>query len=82
MQEFQQKLTAAQQARRAARALLATTVTNFNLGLGEGKDVFEGLGLFTRIVSEYYETIRDFNMAAAKLTQATGQEVTTLHYER
>jgi outer membrane protein TolC len=81
MQEFQNKLAAAQQARRAARALLATTVANFNLGVGEGKDVFEGLGLFTRIVSEYYETIRDFNMAAAKLTQATGQEVTTLHYE-
>ena len=81
MQEFQNKLAAAQQARRAARALLATTVANFNLGIGEGKDVFEGLGLFTRIVSEYFETIRDFNMAAAKLTQATGQEVTTLQYE-
>jgi hypothetical protein len=33
-------------------------------------------------VSEYYTVVRDYNLAAAKLTQATGQEVTTLSYRQ
>ena len=80
VEEYQQKLKAAQQSRKAARALLATTLANFRLGVGEAKEVFEGLGLYTRIVSDFYKTIRDFNMAAARLTQAAGQEITTLRY--
>ena len=80
VEEFQHKLKAAQQSRKAARALLATTLANFRLGVGEAKEVFEGLGLYTRVVSDYYTTIRDFNIAAARLTQAAGQEITTLRY--
>jgi len=76
VQEFQQKVASAQEARKAARALLVTTLANFNIGIGEGKDVFEGLGLYTRIVGDYYKTLRNFNIAAARLTQATGQDVT------
>ncbi len=82
MKEYQQKLKAAQRSRKAARALLVTTLTNFNLGIGEGKDVFEGLGLYTRIVGDYYKTLRNFNIAAARLTQATGQEVMALDGQR
>jgi hypothetical protein len=57
-------------------------LANFELGIGEGREVFENLGLYTRIVSEYYTSVRDYNIAAAKLTQATGQEVTPLSYRR
>jgi outer membrane protein TolC len=82
VEEFRNKVKAAQQARKAVRALLVTTLTNFKLGVGEAKEVFEGLGLYIRVVSDYYKTIRDFNIAAAKLTQATGQEITTLSYRQ
>jgi outer membrane protein len=82
VQETQQKMDAAQDARKAVRALLATTLANFELGIGEGKEVFENLGLYARIVSDYYTSVRDYNIAAAHLTQATGQEVTTLSYRR
>lgn len=75
VQEFQQKVKSAQQARKAARALLVTTLANFQLGVGEGKDVFEGLGLYARVVGDYYKTLRNLNIAAARLTQVTGQEV-------
>ena len=75
VKEYQQKVDAAGKARKAARALLVTTLANFQLGVGEGKDVFDGLGLYTRIVGDYYKTLRNFNIAAARLTQATGQEV-------
>ena len=82
VEEFRNKVKAARQSRKAARALLVTTLTNFKLGVGEAKEVFESLGLYTRVVSDYYKTIRDFNIAAAKLTQATGQEITTLSYKQ
>ena len=82
MQETQQKIDAAQTARKAVRALLATTLANFELGVGEGKEVFENLGLYAHIVSDYYTTVRDYNLAAARLTQATGEEVTTLSSQR
>jgi outer membrane protein TolC len=82
VEEFRNKVKAAEESRKAARALLVTTLANFQLGVGEAKEVFEGLGLYTRIVSDYYQTIRDFNIAAAKLTQATGQEITTLSYKQ
>jgi outer membrane protein len=82
VQETQQKMDEAQNARKAVRALLATTLANFELGVGEGKEVFESLGLYAHIVSEYHTSVRDYNIAAAKLTQATGQEVTTLSYRR
>jgi outer membrane protein TolC len=82
VQEAQQKLDAAQTARKAARALMVSNLTNFSLGIGEAKDVFESLGLYTRMATDYYATVRDFNIAAARLTQATGQETTTLSYQR
>jgi outer membrane protein TolC len=82
MQEYQNQLEAMQTARRSARALLLTTLTNFNLGVGEAKDIFDALGLYTRTLSDYYEVLRDFNIGAARLSQATGEEVTTLQYGR
>ena len=82
VQGNQQKLAVAQTERKAARALLFTSLANFNLGVGEAKEVFNSLGLYTRILSDYYKGIRDFNIAAARLSQATGKEVTTLRYRR
>ena len=82
VKEYQQKVDSAEQARKAARGLLVTTLANFQLGVGAGKDVFEGLGLYARIVGDYYKTLRNFNIAAAKFTQATGQEVVVADGER
>jgi outer membrane protein len=78
VQENLQKLEPAQDARKAARALMLTNIANFTLGIGEAKDIFSSIGLYTRMASEYYEAVRDLNIAAARLSQATGQEVATL----
>lgn len=82
VQEHQHKLEAAQTARKAARALMLTSLANFTLGIGEAKDVFSFVGLYVRMASDYYKVIRDLNIAAARLSQAAGQEVTTLTYRR
>ncbi len=75
VQENQRKLAAAQKARRAARALTVTSLANFTLGIGEAKEVFTNLGLYTRMASDYYTVIRDLNLAVARLSQAIGQDV-------
>ena len=59
---------------------LLISLANFHLGVGEAKEVFNSVGLYTRTFSDYYKAIRDFNIAAARLSQTTGQEVTTLRY--
>jgi outer membrane protein TolC len=82
IKENQQKLQVARKARKTARALMVASLANFTLGIGEAKEVFNNLGLYTRMASDYYRVINDFNLAAAKLSQAVGQEITTLSYER
>jgi outer membrane protein TolC len=82
VQENRQKLGAAQTARKAARALMLTSLANFTLGIGEAKDVFSFVGLYTQMASDYYKVIRDLNIAVARLSQAAGQEVATLNYQR
>ncbi|MGQ4807470.1 hypothetical protein NKDENANG_00822 [Candidatus Entotheonellaceae bacterium PAL068K] len=82
VQEFQHNLSVAQKARKAARALMIGSLANFTLGIGEAKDVFTNLGLYARMASEYYTVVRNLNIAAARLSQATGQEITTLVYQR
>jgi outer membrane protein TolC len=82
MQENQKKLGVARKARKAARALMITSLANFTLGVGEAKEVFNNLGLYSRMASDYYKVIYNFNLTAAKLSQAAGQEITTLSYRR
>ena len=82
VEEHQLKLEAAQTARKAARALMLTSLANFTLGIGEAQDVFSFVGLYTQMASDYYKVVRDLNIAAARLSQAVGQEVATLSYQR
>lgn len=82
VEENQHKLEAAQTARKAARALMLTSLANFTLGIGEAKDVFSFVGLYTQMASDYHKVVRDLNIAAARLSQAVGQDVAALSYQR
>jgi len=66
--------------RKSARGLLLTSVSSFELGVGEAKDVFEALVVYTRSASDYYESVSDYNLALAHLSQVVGEEVTDLKY--
>ena len=39
-----------------------------------------GLGNYTRATSDYYEAVRDYNIALAKLSLVVGEEVSELRY--
>jgi outer membrane protein TolC len=55
------------EARKAGRALLVLSLTNFKFGIGSGKDLFDALSLYTRTSSDYYKAVYEYNMAVAEL---------------
>ena len=59
--------------RKAGRAILTFAVTNFDLGVGEPTDIIQGLGLYGRVSSDYYEAVRNYNVALAELARIMGE---------
>ena len=53
--------------------MLFLNLTNFKLGMGSGKDVFDSLSLHARTDGDYYQTIFEFNMAVVELNDVTGK---------
>lgn len=70
----------ADKGRKAARGLLVGNVSSFELGLGEAKDLFEALVIYTTATSNFYNTVNDYNLAIANLTKTVGEEVCELNY--
>jgi len=69
---------ALEDARRAGRAIVTLAVTNFDVGVGEARDIIEGLGTYSRVSSDYFEAVRDYDVALAALSRIVGEEVTDL----
>lgn len=61
-----------EEGRKAARALLVLTVSNFDLGLGEAEALFEGLGAYTEASADHLRAVHDYNVALGALHKAVG----------
>lgn len=59
--------------RKAGRAVLTFAVANFDLGVGDPASILQGLGLYGRVSSGYYEIVRNYNVALAVLARIMGQ---------
>lgn len=59
--------------RKAGRAILTFAVTNFDLGVGEPAEIIQGLGLYGRVSSSYFEAVRNYNVARAALLRIMGE---------
>jgi len=80
VREASERMKVTADGRKAGRALITLAVANFELGLGEPQDVFLGLGNYTRAANDYYEAVKDYNIALAKLSLIVGEEVSELRY--
>ncbi len=80
VKEAEERVRVTADGRRAGRALVTLAVTNFELGIGEPQEIFLGLGNYTRAANDYYEAVRDYNIALAKLSLVVGEEVSELQY--
>ena len=80
VKEAGERMRITEEGRKAGRALVALSAANFELGIGEPQDIFLGLGNYTRAANDYYEAVRDYNLALAKLSLVVGEEVSELRY--
>ncbi len=80
VKEAQERMNITAEGRKAGRALVTLATANFEIGIGEPQDVFLGLGNYTRATNDYYEAVKDYNVALAKLSFVVGEEVSELKY--
>lgn len=57
-----------------AKQWVVTTTSNFDLGVGEGKDVADAVVAYARIRSDYFRSVFNQRMAIANLEHATGKD--------
>ena len=68
-EENQAKLDIAKNNRKITRALLVSEVANYDFGIGDPADLFEALIIYTRVLSGYYDSVYNFNLAVADLNR-------------
>jgi Outer membrane efflux protein len=74
VEESRSKMNLAQGSRKITRALLITEVANYDFGIGDSGDLFQALIIYTRVLSGYYETVYNFNIAVAGLKREIGKK--------
>ena len=57
--------------RKITRALLVSEVANYDFGIGDSKELFEALIMYTRVLSSYLDSIYTLNVSAAELEKLT-----------
>ena len=57
--------------RKITRALLVAEVANYDFGIGDSKELFEALIMYTRVFSNYLDSIYTLNVSAAELEKLT-----------
>jgi outer membrane protein TolC len=78
--ENKAKIDISQDERKAARGLMVLSLTNFELGIGEAKDLFEALFIYTKSLSSYLEAVRSYNLSLAMMSLVVGKEITSIEY--
>ncbi len=76
LQEKKENSTLLKEGRKYARGLMVVALANFDMGIGEGKDLFESLYIYNRSVRDYVKGVYEFNMAVAKLVQCLNGSIT------
>jgi len=73
--ETRESLDKLEDGRKAGRAILTLSVTNFDIGIGDAKEILQGLSSYAQVAGHYFETVRDYNLAVAALVRASGTDV-------
>lgn len=74
--EAKENVNFIKEARKYSRGLLVVALANFDMGIGEGKDLFESLYIYNRSVKDYIKEVYKFNMAVEEMAEITGRELT------
>ncbi|MBI5185693.1 MAG: hypothetical protein HZA01_08205 [Nitrospinae bacterium] len=75
LMESKENIGFLKEGRKYSRGLLVVALANFDMGIGEGKDLFEALYIYNRAVRDYVKGVYSFNMAVERLGGAIGEEL-------
>ena len=75
LQQHQANIAATRKAFRSGRQWLVAAVANFDLGVGEGKDVAEAALAYAQLHAAYFQAVYYYNLSLAKLDHRAGRDV-------
>lgn len=76
----QQAVESAKLGFKTGRSWVLASTLNFGVGVGPPKDLLEAFVGYSTVKINYLQTLNDYFMALADLSNATGKEVTSLQY--
>ena len=75
LEQHQANITATRKAFRSGRQWLVAAMANFDLGVGEGKDVAEAAVAYAQLHAAYFQAVYNFNLGLARLDHRAGRDV-------
>jgi outer membrane protein TolC len=78
LQQHRANIDATSKGSRSARQWLVAAVSNFDLGVGEGKDVADAVVAYAKMRAGYLQSAYAYNIGLAKLDHRAGRDVATI----
>src|SRR5712691_9349794 len=75
VQQHQANIEATRKGFRSGRQWLVAAVSNFDLGVGAGKDVADAAVAYAKLRAGYFQAVYNYNLGLAKLDHAAGRDV-------
>ncbi|ETW97140.1 MAG: hypothetical protein ETSY1_23790 [Candidatus Entotheonella factor] len=75
MEQHRDNIEATKGGFRNGRKWLVAALSNFDLGVGEGKDVADAAVAYAQLRASYLQSVYDYNLALAKLDHVAGRDV-------
>ena len=75
LEQHQANITATRKAFRSGRQWLVAAVANFDLGVGEGKDVADAALAYAQLHAAYFQAVYNYNISLARLDHRAGRDV-------
>jgi outer membrane protein TolC len=75
VQQHQANIEATRKGFRSGRQWLVAAVSNFDLGVGAGKDVADAAAAYAKLRAEYFQAVYNYNLGLAKLDHTAGRDV-------
>ena len=73
--QHENNMAATRKGFRSGRKWLVAALSNFDLGVGEGKDVADAALAYATLRAGYFQAVYNYNLALVKLDHAAGRDV-------
>lgn len=78
LQQYKANIEATRKGYRSGRRWLVAAMSNFDLGIGAGKDVADAAVAYAKLRASYLESVYQHNLGLAKLDHVAGRDVASV----